>query len=42
MKKTILSIVIVVLIAVTSSFAPIGSKLISKKGHVNFFSHTAV
>jgi len=42
MKKTILSIVIVAIIAVTSSFTPIASKLISKKGHVNFFSHTAV
>lgn len=42
MKKTILSVLIITIIAVTSAFTPIGSKLISKNGHVNFFSHTAV
>ncbi len=42
MKKTILSVVIITMIALTSAFTPIGSKLISKNGHVNFFSHTAV
>ena len=39
MKKPILSLAIIVL---TTAFSPIGSKLVSKTGHVNFFSHTAV
>ena len=42
MKKTILSIAVIALVALTTAFSPIGSKLVSKTGHVNFFSHTAV
>lgn len=41
MKKIILSLAVITLV-VTSAFSPIGSKLVSKTGHVNFFSHTAV
>ncbi len=40
MKKIVLSLAVVTLI-VTSAFSPIG-KLVSKTGHVNFFSHTAI
>ncbi|MBE9489749.1 MAG: YceI family protein [Bacteroidetes bacterium] len=42
MKKTILSIAVITIVALTTAFSPIGSKLVSKTGHVNFFSHTAV
>jgi polyisoprenoid-binding protein YceI len=42
MKKTILSIAVVAIVAFTTAFSSISSKLVSKTGHVNFFSHTAV
>jgi len=42
MKKLILSLTLITFVAVTSAFSPIVSKLVSKTGHVNFFSHTAV
>lgn len=41
MKKIILSLAVVALI-VTSAFSPIVGKLVSKTGHVNFFSHTVI
>jgi len=42
MKKIIVSLAVVTLIVLTSAFSPIVGKLVSKTGHVNFFSHTAV
>jgi len=43
MKKTIFTIAITSILALTSAFTvPTVSKLISKAGHINFFSHTAV
>jgi polyisoprenoid-binding protein YceI len=42
MKKIILSLTVMTLVIITAAFSPIGSKLVSKTGHVNFFSHTAV
>jgi len=42
MKKTILSIMVAGLVAITTAFTPAGGKLISKTGHINFFSHTVV
>ncbi|MFK5982190.1 MAG: YceI family protein [Flavobacteriaceae bacterium] len=41
MKKIILSLAVVTVI-LTSAFSPIVGKLVSKTGHVNFFSHTAI
>jgi len=40
MKKTILSIMVAGLVLTTTAFTPDGGKLISKTGHINFFSHT--
>jgi len=42
MKKTILSIMVAGLVAITTAFTPAGGKLVSKTGHINFFSHTDV
>ena len=42
MKKTILSLVVVGILVLSSAFNSVENKLISKSGHVNFFSHTAV
>ncbi len=42
MKKSILSLAVIALVIVTTAFSPIVGKLVSKSGHVNFFSHTAV
>jgi len=42
MKKVIVSLAVVTLIVLTSAFSPIVGKLVTKTGHVNFFSHTAV
>jgi len=42
MKKTILSIAVVVIFVLSSAFSTVASKLVSKSGHVNFFSHTAI
>lgn len=42
MKKTILSIAIAGILVLSSAFSLVGNKLVSKSGHVNFFSHTAV
>jgi len=41
MKKIILSLAVITVI-LTSAFSPIVGKLVSKTGHVNFFSHTAI
>ena len=43
MKKTIFTIAIIGIIALTSAFTtPTISKLVNKTGHINFFSHTAI
>ncbi len=43
MKKIIFTIAITGILALTSAFtAPTVSKLVSKAGHINFFSHTAI
>ena len=43
MKKTIFTLAIIGFITLTSAFtAPTISKLVSKTGHINFFSHTAI
>lgn len=42
MKKTILSITIIGLIALTTAFTPVENKLVSKTGHISFYSHTAI
>jgi len=42
MKKTLLSIAVIAIITLSTAFSPIASKLVSKTGHVNFFSHTSV
>ncbi len=42
MKKTILSITVVIIFILSSTFSTVTSKLVSKSGHVNFYSHTAI
>ncbi len=42
MKKTILSFAIICMMIITTAFAPSAMKLVSKTGHVNFYSHTAI
>jgi polyisoprenoid-binding protein YceI len=42
MKKSILTFAIAGFVAITTAFAPAETKLVSKTGHINFFSHTAV
>lgn len=42
MKKTILTMMVAGLVAITTAFTPAGGKLISKNGHISFFSHTDV
>ncbi|MBE9490092.1 MAG: YceI family protein [Bacteroidetes bacterium] len=42
MKKTILSLAVVGILVLSSAFTSVENKLVSKSGHVNFFSHTAV
>ncbi len=42
MKKIILSLAVAGILVVSSAFTTMGDKLVSKSGHVNFFSHTAV
>lgn len=42
MKKTIFTLAIAALVAITTAFTTAESKLVSKNGHINFFSHTAV
>lgn len=42
MKKSIVSLAVFAIAILTMAFSPIKGKLISKTGHVNFFSHTAV
>lgn len=41
-SKTFLSVLAIGLVAITTAFAPAGGKLISKTGHISFFSHTDV
>lgn len=40
MKKTIVTFAVAGLVAITTAFSPASSKLISKTGHISFFSHT--
>ncbi len=42
MKKTILLLATIGLAALTTAFTPTGGKLISKSGHISFFSHTNI
>lgn len=42
MKTTILSIVAIIASITASAFAPEGDKLVSKTGHISFYSHTSV
>lgn len=42
MKKTIFTLAIAGLVAITTAFTTAESKLVSKNGHINFFSHTVV
>lgn len=42
MKKTILSLAVAGILVLSSAFSTLENKLVSKSGHVNFFSHTAV
>lgn len=42
MKKTILSLAVAGIFMLSTAFSITGNKLVSKSGHVNFFSHTAV
>lgn len=42
MKKLIFSFAIIGFVAITTAFTPLNGKLVSKAGHISFFSHTAV
>jgi polyisoprenoid-binding protein YceI len=42
MKKTFLSLAIAGVLVLSTAFTTIENKLVSKSGHVNFFSHTAL
>ncbi len=42
MKKSIFTLIIAGFVTMSTAFAPADNKLISKKGHISFFSHTAV
>lgn len=42
MKKTLLTLAVAGLVAIATAFTTAESKLVSKNGHINFFSHTAV
>ena len=42
MKKTILSLAVAGIFFLSTAFSTEGDKLVSKTGHVNFFSHTVV
>ena len=42
MKKTILNLAVVGILFLSTAFSTLENKLVSKSGHVNFFSHTAV
>ncbi|RLD28593.1 MAG: YceI family protein [Bacteroidetes bacterium] len=42
MKKTILNLSVVGILFLSTAFSTLENKLVSKSGHVNFFSHTAV
>jgi polyisoprenoid-binding protein YceI len=42
MKKTIFNLVIAAILILSSAFSTIGNKLVSKSGHVSFYSHTAL
>jgi polyisoprenoid-binding protein YceI len=42
MKKTIFSLAIAGILVLSSAFSIIGDKLISKSGHVSFYSHTTL
>lgn len=42
LKKSISAFAIAGLVAITTAFSPTGEKLVSKAGHISFFSHTDV
>ncbi len=42
MKKSIFTLLIAGFVAISTAFTPADSKLVSKKGHISFFSHTVV
>jgi polyisoprenoid-binding protein YceI len=42
MKKTILSIAIAGVLVLSTAFSTVTTKIVSKSGHVTFYSHTAV
>ncbi|MCK5369886.1 MAG: YceI family protein [Cyclobacteriaceae bacterium] len=42
MKKTLFTLAVAGLVAIATAFTTAESKLVSKNGHINFFSHTAV
>ncbi len=41
-KRRIFTLAVIVLLAISTSFANNESKLVSKTGHINFFSHTEI
>ena len=42
MKKLIFVFAVAGFVAITTAFTPLNGKLVSKTGHISFFSHTAV
>jgi polyisoprenoid-binding protein YceI len=42
MKKTIFSLAIAGILVLSSAFSIVGDKLVSKSGHVSFYSHTTL
>jgi polyisoprenoid-binding protein YceI len=42
MKKSLITLAVAGFVAITTAFTPADTKLVSKKGHISFFSHTAV
>ena len=42
MKKTLFTLAVAGLVAIATAFTTAESKLVSKNGHINFFSHTSV
>jgi polyisoprenoid-binding protein YceI len=42
MKKSLFTLALAGLVLISTAFTPADTKLVSKKGHISFFSHTAV
>lgn len=42
MKKSLFTLALAGFVVLTTAFTPADTKLVSKKGHISFFSHTAV